>query len=66
MSIKFTQISPSSIEDDTLLEIKVKEALRSMYADKRPSRKTLNAIFQYAAAYDCVDAVTGTVGFMLN
>ena len=66
MSIKFTQISPSSTEDDILLEIKVKEALRSICADKKPSRKTLNAIFQYAAAYDCFDAKIGTVGFMLN
>lgn len=66
MSIKFTQVSQSSVEDDLVLKIKVKEALHSMCADKNPSRSVLNSIFQYAAAYDCVDSNVGKIGFLLN
>lgn len=66
MSMNFTPILPSSIEDDTVLEQKVRVALGSMCSKMKPSRSVMSTILQYAASYECVETKIGSLDLMLN
>lgn len=49
-----------------MFEKEIRESVREICSDMAPSKKTLNAIYQFAAAYECVDTSIGSVGFILN
>ena len=57
---------PMDLNSTLLFENEVKEVVQEMCAEMKPSRKTLNTIFQYAATYECMETKYGKVDLMLN
>lgn len=51
---------------ESAYETEVRQSLKDAYKNERPSRKALNAIMNFAAAYDCVDTKIGKVEMMYN
>lgn len=66
MSLKITRYLPATVREETLFEKEIRESVREICSEMAPSKKTLNAINQFAAAYECVDTSIGSVGFILN
>ncbi|MGN0032862.1 MAG: hypothetical protein ACI358_03655 [Candidatus Limimorpha sp.] len=66
MSLKITHFLPSAVQEESLFESEIRESVKEICSEMAPSKKTLNAIFQFAAAYDCVDTKIGPVGYILN
>ena len=51
---------------ENTLENQIRKTLNETYANKKPSKKTLNAIMSFAASCDCVDTKIGKVDIMFN
>ena len=51
---------------ENTLENQIRKTLNETYANEKPSKKTLNAIMNFAASYDCVDTKIGKVEIMFN
>lgn len=56
MGLKITPTFENEIED----------AVTDICGNMRPSKKTLNAIMQFAASYECVSTRIGRFGMILN
>ena len=51
---------------ENTLESQIRKTLNETYANEKPSKKTLSAIMDFAASYDCVDTKIGKVEIMFN
>ena len=48
------------------LESQIRKSLKETYRNEKPSKRTLNAIMNFAASYECVDTKIGKVELVFN